>query len=259
VAARFPAVRSSGLCAGLWSPGEVGVDPRQIIAELPDWLTRTLDVTFAFSTSVLGYDLPHIATTSGSWQARRLVICTGADFRDLAPEAFAASGLVPCKLQMMRSGAYGSRFRLGTLLAAGLTLSHYGSFANCSTLPALKQRLAVEMPEYGRFGIHVMVAQNESGELVIGDSHEYGDAIGPFSQTHIDELILRYLRTFVTIPDLSIAARWHGIYVKHPSQPYVLARPNKDVLAVTGVGGAGMTLSFGLAELIVNDYLGVKQ
>jgi FAD dependent oxidoreductase TIGR03364 len=195
-------------------------------------------------------------TTNGIWSARRLVICTGSDFRELAAEAFARSGLVPCKLQMMRSQAYGDRFRVGTHLAAGLTLRHYPSFAKCPTLPSLARRLDADLPDHGRYGIHVLVAQNDAGELVIGDSHEYGDAIEPFDKPEIDELILAYLRTFVTVPDLTIAARWHGIYVKHPTDSYVVARPSPETLAVTGVGGAGMTLSFGLAEQLVTDWLG---
>ncbi|HTU92918.1 MAG TPA: TIGR03364 family FAD-dependent oxidoreductase, partial [Gemmataceae bacterium] len=256
VAARFPAIRQESLCAALWSPLEVVVDPRQVIAQLPSWLTRTLGVAFAFGTAALRYECPRLVTTNGEWSLGSLVICSGADFRELAPLAFAESGLVPCKLQMMRSQAYGERFRLGTLLAAGLTLRHYPSFATCPTLPELSRRLDAELPEYGRFGIHVLVSQNQQGELVIGDSHEYGDAIEPFDKPHIDDLILAYLRTFVNIPDLTIAACWHGVYVKHPTEPYLIARPTPETLAVTGVGGAGMTLSFGLAEQVVRDWRG---
>jgi FAD dependent oxidoreductase TIGR03364 len=255
VEARFPAVVQSGLCAGLWSPTELAVDPRQVIAELPAWLNRTLGVEFVFGTAVLSYDLPRVVTTNGDWSARRLLICTGADFRELAPTAFADSGLVPCKLQMMRSQPFGDCFRVGTHLAAGLTLRHYASFAKCPTLPALARRLSAELPEYIQFGIHVLVSQNECGELTLGDSHEYGDAIEPFDNPRIDELILAYLKTFLTIPELKIAARWHGIYVKHPEAAYVIARPAPDTSAVTGLGCAGMTLSFGLAEQVVTDWL----
>jgi D-hydroxyproline dehydrogenase subunit beta len=255
VRARFPAVRETGLRLGLWSPGEVGVDPRQVVAGLPEWLKRTFGVTFAFETAVLRHDLPRISTTNGEWLAKRLVICTGVDFQQLAPAAFAQAGLVACKLQMMRSQPYGTRFRLGTLLAAGLTLRHYSSFKGCPTLPKLIRRLDAELPEHARFGIHVLVAQNANGELVIGDSHEYGNAIDPFDKTRIDDLILQYLETFLTVPDLRIVARWHGLYVKHPSKPYVVAHPSPQTLAVTGVGGAGMTLSFGLAEQTVKQWL----
>lgn len=253
---RFPAVVPSALRAGLWSPVELAVDPRQVVAELPGWLERTYGVEFAFGTPVLGHDLPRIVTPDREVRVRRLAICTGVDFRELVPAAFAESGLVPCKLQMMRSQAFGNRFHIGTHLAAGLTLRHYTSFAKCPTLPALAHRLDAEYPEYRRYGIHVLVSQNERGELVLGDSHEYGDAIEPFDNSRIDDLVLAYLHTFLKVQDLTIAARWHGLYVKHPTDPYVVARPSPNVVAVSGVGGAGMTLSFGLAEQVVNDWLG---
>ena len=252
---RFPAVVPAGLRAALWSPVELAVDPRQVITELPAWLARTYGVDFAFGTPVLGHDLPRVITPDGEWLVRRLVICTGTDFRELAPAAFAESGLVQVKLQMMRSQPYGDHFQIGTHVAAGLTLRHYASFANCPTLPALARRLDAELPEYGRHGIHVLVAQNGLGELTIGDSHEYGDAIEPFDNPRIDELILAYLHKFLRAPDLAIAARWHGLYVKHPTSAYVVAGVAPQILAVTGVGGAGMTLSFGLAEQVVNDWL----
>src|SRR5262249_28087070 len=165
VAARFPAVVQAGLRAGLWSPTELAVDPRQVIAELPGWLARNLGVDFAFGTPVLGHHLPRVVPLDGDRVVRRLVICPGTDFRELAPAEFADSGLVPVKLQMMRSQAFGDRFQVGTHLAAGLTLRHYASFARCPTLPALTRRLDAELPEYGRDGIHVLGSQNGRGEL----------------------------------------------------------------------------------------------
>jgi FAD dependent oxidoreductase TIGR03364 len=213
-------------------------------------------VDFAFDTAVLRYDSPRVITPRREYVARRLVLCTGADFQEVAPAAFADSGLVACKLQMMRSQAYGGGFHLRTMLAAGLTLRHYRAFADCPTLPALCRRFDAELPDYGRFGIHVLVSQNAQGEITLGDSHEYGDAIEPFDKPIIDELVLKYLQTFVALPELTITARWHGVYIKHPTEPYLVARPSPDMLAVTGVGGAGMTLSLGLAEQVVNDWLG---
>jgi FAD dependent oxidoreductase TIGR03364 len=256
VAARFPAVVQSGLRAALWSPTELAVDPREVIGQLPVWLARTYGVQFRFGTPVLGYDETHVVTPDGDHRVRRLLICTGIDFRELAPRAFADNGLVPCKLQMMRSQAFGTHFRLGSHLAAGLTLRHYASFAHCPTLPKLVKRLDEQYPEHVRYGIHVLVSQNGIGELTIGDSHEYGDAVQPFDNVHIDQLILDYLRTFLIVPDLRIVSRWHGVYLKHPTEPYVVARLGSNVLVVTGTGGMGMTLSFGLAEQVITEWLG---
>ncbi|MCX7699484.1 MAG: TIGR03364 family FAD-dependent oxidoreductase [Gemmataceae bacterium] len=256
VTSRFPAVRCEGLRAGLWSDQEVTVDPRQVIADLPRWLERNLGVTFLWGTPVMGFDPPRVLTPTGEWRAARLIVCTGVDYRELAPASFVQCGLIHCKLQMMRTAPCFDRIRLGTMLAAGLTLGHYPAFASCPTLPALKQRLQSELPEYIRYGIHVMAAQNGRGEIVLGDSHEYGEEIEPFDKPQIDELVLQYLQKFLRWPDLEIASRWHGTYVRHPTDPYVITRPASDVWVVTGVGGAGMTLSMGLAEMVIRECLG---
>jgi FAD dependent oxidoreductase TIGR03364 len=253
---RFPEVVTTGLRLGLWSPVEVTVDPRQVIADLPEWLQRAHGVDFVFDAPLLDFTSPHVHTAAGDFRAPRLLVCTGADFRTLAPNVFTDAGMTLCKLQMMRSQPFGSAFRAGAMLAAGLTLRHYRAFAKCPTLPEVVARLDRDLPAYTRFGIHVLLSQNEAGELTIGDSHEYDEAIEPFDKPEIDELILRYLRTMIRVPGLRVASRWHGIYLKHPTEPYVIADPRPDMRVVTGVGGNGMTLSFGLAERVVQQWLG---
>jgi FAD dependent oxidoreductase TIGR03364 len=252
---KSPAVRGESLLAGMWSPTETCVDPREVVDALPNWLAHKYGVHFEFGCPVAGYDRPYVKAGGREWAADHLWVCTGDDFHTLYPEAFESSGLFRCKLQMMRTTAYGHRWRLGPMLAAGLTLRHYLAFAHCPTLPALRARVAAEMPENDQFGIHLMASQNGHGEVVIGDSHEYGEAIQIFDKARIDELILAYLHTFLQIPELRIASRWHGTYAKHPTDPYWIARPAPGVTVVTGVGGNGMTLSFGLAEQVVSEML----
>jgi FAD dependent oxidoreductase TIGR03364 len=248
---RAPAVRSEGLCAGLWSPTEVCVDPRAVVPGLAAWLAAAHGVHFEFSCAVAAYDRPRLRAGGREWSAERLVVCAGDDLQSLFPDALGGLGLVRCKLQMLRSAPMPAGWRIGPMLAGGLTLTHYQSFRTSPSLPALVARIEREQPAYRRHGIHVMVSQHAAGELTIGDSHEYGDAITPFDQPEIDDLVLRYLAGFLDAPGLRIAARWHGIYAKHPSEPYTITQPAPGVTAVTGVGGAGMTLSFGLAEEVV--------
>jgi FAD dependent oxidoreductase TIGR03364 len=256
VRAKSRAVKLDGLQLALWSPTETCVDPREVIACLPGWLTRQYGVAFRFGQAVTGYDPPRVYHGSASISTDRLWVCSGDDFHSLFPEALQALGLIRCKLQMMRSQPFASEWRLGPMLAGGLTLRHYAAFAECPSLPALRRRVASESPQFDRYGIHVMASQNQAGEVVIGDSHEYGDAIEPFDKSAIDDLVLDYLHSFVAIPGLHIASRWHGTYVKHPTQPYAVVHPAAGATAVTGVGGAGMTLSFGLAEQVVGDVIG---
>ncbi len=256
VAGRAPAVRQDGLQGAMWSEGEVCVDPREAIARLPGWLARRFGVTFAFGRAVTDYDGETVRAGESSCDASRLWVCSGDDLATLYPEALGGLGLVRCKLQMMRSQAFGDSFRLGPMLAAGLTLRHYKSFEVCPSLAAVRERVTREAPWFDGFGIHVMASQHGTGEVTLGDSHEYGDRIEPFDKAEIDGRILDYLETFLAIPGLAIASRWHGIYCKHPERPYLVVKPADGVTAVTGLGGAGMTLSFGLAEHVVANELG---
>jgi FAD dependent oxidoreductase TIGR03364 len=253
---RFPAARPDGLLAGMWSPVETAVDPREVVAVLPEWLARVHGVQFQFGVPVVGYERPTVQTPMGAWTADRLVVCSGDELQALFPEQFAALELKRCKLQMMRTTSLTPGWWLGPMLAAGLTLRHYAAFADCPTLYALNRRLIQEMPDYIRYGIHVMATQNGRGELVIGDSHEYGKDVDIFDKSKIDDLILAYLRTFLAAPEFRVATRWHGVYVKHTEEPWFYGRPADGAMLVTGVGGAGMTLSFGLAEKVVAELLG---
>jgi hypothetical protein len=145
--------------------------------------------------------------------------------------------------------------QLGTILAAGLTLGHYESFRTCPGLGAMRTRMATDWPRQIAHGVHVLVSQHDGGHLVLGDSHEYDDAITPFDRRDIDDLVLDYLRTFLQVEPLDVEQRWHGIYVKHPNEPYCIVSPEDGVAAVAGLGGHGMTLSFALAEQVVASAL----
>lgn len=248
-----PAVRRDGVRAGLWSATEVCVDPPAVVPGLAAWLARAHGVRVERDCAVTAYDCPRLVAGGREWTADRLIVCAGDDLQSLFPDALGTPGLERCKLQMLRSDPMPAGWRIGPMLAGGLTLTHYQSFRGCASLPALVARVERELPEYRRYGIHVMVSQHASGALTIGDSHEYGDAITPFDRPEIDHLVLDYLASFLQAPPLRIAARWHGIYVRHPSEPFVVLQPAPGVTAVTGVGGAGMTLSFGLAGEVVRE------
>jgi FAD dependent oxidoreductase TIGR03364 len=244
-----PAVRADGLLGSLWSPTELAVDPREAVRAIPSWLSEKLRVQLHFGVEVRHVQDNQIETSDGRrYAAPRIVICGGADLRALFPETLAAARLRLCKLQMLRTPPQPAGWRAGPHIASGLTLRHYANFEVCSSLAALKARVARETPELDRYGIHVMLAQNGRGEAVLGDSHEYDAAIEPFDKTEIDDLMLRELRKIIDLHDWTIAERWHGIYAKCVNAPYFTARPSPRVQIVTGLGGAGMTLSFGVAE-----------
>lgn len=250
--AKSPAVVPDGLLGALWSSTEVIVDPRQAIAQLPAYLAATYGVRFFFNTAITEIASPNLSAGKQHWQAERIIVCSGADFETLYPELYAQSGLTKVKLQMLRTQPQPNGWRAGVALCAGLTLTHYAAFADCPSLPALKERIACELPQFPQWGIHVMLSQNASGELILGDSHEYGLSPDPFDRAEINDLVLDYLRGFARFPEPRIAATWHGIYAKLPGKTEWLAEPEPGVTIVNALSGAGMTLSFGLAEEVLN-------
>ncbi|HVU54411.1 MAG TPA: TIGR03364 family FAD-dependent oxidoreductase [Puia sp.] len=243
-----------GLLGGLYSRDELIVDPREAIAALPGWLTRQYKVTFHWGkcVSYISDQVVYIGNEE-EYEADLVFVCNGADFETLYPEHFVRQPVTKCKLQMMRLAPQPMDWRIGPALCGGLSLTHYNSFKAAPSLAGLKRRYAEEMAGYLEWGIHVMVSQNGRGELTVGDSHEYGLTHDPFDKELINRMILDYLRRFVRVRDWSVTQTWNGIYTKlTDGEADLFFSPEPYVYVINGVGGAGMTLSFGLAEELVD-------
>ncbi len=245
---RTSAVRREGLIGALWSATEITVDPRLVISRIPAFLTERYGVTFHFNSPVKEVDAYLLRTNSCRCRADMVVVANGDDFQTLYPELFQKQGLTRCKLQMLRTVEQPEHWALGPSLAFGLTFRHYPTFSICDSLAALKARVARETPEFDRWGIHVMASENSSRQITLGDSHEYGLEVDIFDKAHVNDLILRYAREYLRVPDLTIAESWHGVYAKHPDKQVLRLMPAEGVRVVTVTSGIGMTLSFGLAE-----------
>jgi D-hydroxyproline dehydrogenase subunit beta len=245
---RFSYLRSNVRMA-MMSNTELVVDPREVPMKFSAFLREAHGVEFLFGSAVTGVDNGVVRFATGESMAGSVVIvCPGDDMRTLFPQQLAERSLVRCKLQMQRTVPQPRSWRLGPHLAGGLTLLHYEAFRSCPSITQLAARMDAEYAEYRKWGIHVMVSQNAGGECVIGDSHEYGGDITQFEKTHIDDLVLEYLRSFVRIPDQRIEARWSGFYAKDPAGPHTVVGIDDRTVVVTGLGGAGMTLGPVLGE-----------
>jgi FAD dependent oxidoreductase TIGR03364 len=240
-------VNRKGLLGGLYSPLELNVNPREAIYSITDWLQGQDNCDIRTDEKVLHAQTGRLCTTKQEYRADYIFVCSGSDFKSLFADEFRESNLVNCKLQMMRSTAQHESFRLGPTLCAGLTLRHYASFRNCRSLNALKERFHREMKAYEKWGIHVMVSQNQQNQLIIGDSHEYGYTFDPFNKKEINDHIIDYMKRFLNVHPLKIEETWYGVYSKNPAGTFYVSEPDKNVRIITGFGGAGMTLSFGHA------------
>jgi FAD dependent oxidoreductase TIGR03364 len=247
------AVNPSGLKGALWNADEMIVESRVAIEKLPAYLKEKYGVVFHFNTAVSEISYPSVKSGRHSWEADLVFLCSGPDLETLYPEVFAANYFTKSKLQMMRLIMQPDGWRIGPSLCGGLSLIHYKGFEAAASLPALKAYYETTMPDYIKWGIHVMVSQNAEGELTIGDSHEYGLVFDPFDKAFINKLIIDYMKQFAAFKDWSMIQSWHGIYPKRTNGEIdFIYSPEQGVTIVNGLGGNGMTLSFGLAEEVVS-------
>ena len=245
---KYPVVNSHNLLGGLYSATEMIIDPREGIAKLPIYLKDQLGVQFIWGKAVTKVTANKLWMGDATLEADLICVCSGADFKTLFPEQFAALPITKCKLQMMRF-TNGNKDRMGTSLCGGLSLIHYNSFKVAPSLQKLKDRYQQQMQPYIEKGIHVMVAQNQAGELTVGDSHEYATTFDPFDEMAVNKLITDYLHQFALCGNWQLAQTWNGIYPKMTNGATDLfLNPQPGVYILNGLGGAGMTLSFGFAE-----------
>lgn len=250
-----PVAKTKGCKGGLFSPDEIIVNPREVLATLPSYLEETYGTVFHWGKCITHITNQTVYTGKSKIKEADLIfICSGADFETLYPDLFSQLPLTKCKLQMMRTVPQPHNHRIGPSLCGGLSLIHYKSFQESPSLPKLVARLNHEFPEYIQWGIHVMVSQNQIGELTIGDSHEYGPTHDPFDRSLINNLILNYLNKFTALKDYTIAETWNGVYSKSTEGATELfVSPEPGIYIINALGGAGMTLSFGLAEELVKS------
>jgi FAD dependent oxidoreductase TIGR03364 len=255
IAVKFPHVKQAQLMGGLYSSDEMIVDPRIAVANVSEYLKEFSAVEFLWNHTVQEVGNGYVKSGHLVLNADKIFVCSGPDIETLFPAEFNALPIVKCKLQMMRMAMPIYR-SISTSVCGGLSLLHYNSFKQAPSLPILREKIATEMPEYIQYGIHVMVSQHEAGELTVGDSHEYGFTFDPFDQQHINDLILSYLNRFMNAESWQLRATWNGVYPKMTDgSSWYFSEPINDVYILNGLGGAGMTLSFGVAEKMVEEVI----
>jgi len=249
---KSPGINTEGLKGALWSGTEMILEARLAIGAVARYLAEKHQVSFHWNTAISQVEKGKVVSGKQSWEADEIFVCGGAEFETLYPELFAASGITKCKLQMMRLAAQPNDWRFGPALCGGLSMIHYPGFQAAPSLPHLRKRYEEQYTEELRWGIHVMACQNHTGEITVGDSHEYGLVHDPFDKDFINQMILQYLGTFTNFKDTQVVQTWNGILPKMTTgQTELVMEPEPGVTIINGLGGNGMTLSFGLCEQII--------
>ena len=252
VLANYNGINENGLLGALRSEDEIIIDPREGIKHLPAYLTQKYGVSFIWGTAITSVTSHAAFAGKTKYAADIVCVCSGQDFETLYPDQFKAQPIIKTKLQMMRFKHKDPNYKIGASVCGGLSLLHYKSFTASSALTKLRLKIEEEIPEYLKYGIHVMVSQNNQGELTVGDSHEYALDFEPFDKTEINEMILAYLKKFMHIDQWDMIQSWNGIYpIMTNGAAELFLNPEPGVYILNGIGGHGMTMSFGFAEEMI--------
>lgn len=244
---RLAPIPTAGLVGGLHAALDLRVDPRRATAALASLLDEDAGAQLLWNAPVHAVASGAVQSTVGEVRAPVVIVCPGPDHDWLGPElSLGRPGLTRCKLQMMRVAAPGGR-RYGPALLTALSLARYPGFSVRPGAAELSARLSEERPELTRAGIHLIVTQLPGGDLLLGDTHEYGHTVSPFGDERLDELVLAEARRLLGVDGLEVRERWHGVYPSAPGDPFLTVSPLPGVAVVEVVSGVGMTTALGLA------------
>ena len=245
----------SDLKGALYSPHELRLESRTVIPALAAWLEAT-GVVFFNETVAFETTPPQLRTSRGPIQAAAVVVCPGEDFVTLYPDLIARYGLRKCRLSMLKLADPG--FRLPGALMSDLSLVRYRGYGDLPEARALEAKLRAEQPSHFANGVHLIVAQGADGGLIVGDSHHYDRLPAPFAPAEAERDILDEFARATGRAAPPVLERWTGVYAVADDRTYLIDTPEPGVRLAMVTSGTGASTSFGIAEKVLGDLLGLK-
>lgn len=255
-----PALRGDRIMAAALSTREVRVDPRAALPALTRY-ARSIGVDVRFQEPVASVSAGEVHLCSGeTLHAQTILVCAGALMRRLAPPGLAKTLPTCTKLHMLRLRLRAGAGNLSAPVISDLTLARYPGFADLPEAAALKARLAVTDSDMLADGIHIIAVRNQDGTVTLGDSHHdcQGDTANPFQSADIDMRIVQAANRFLDLDGSQVVERWTGAYPKAEGADWLVVETAPGVWCAGVLGGKGMTLSFGFAELLL-DKVGLRE
>lgn len=253
---KFDGLRSDYCKGGLFFPQELSVDSAEMIIKLHTLLKEKLDLKIFYDTTVIEtYEDDHQCTAISSegtkFNASKIIICSGHEFKTLYPNIFNESDLVVSKLQMLQTKPQGIYSLQGNILT-GLSIRRYESFQECPSYSQIKS-LEDENSFEKKYGVHILFKQALDGSIILGDSHEYAsakdsDSLGYDLNMEIDEFMINEAKKIIDLPTYEIQRRWFGIYSQCKDKDILEYNPSPNIHIVTAIGGKGMTASGGYSK-----------
>jgi FAD dependent oxidoreductase TIGR03364 len=238
---RNPALRGR-FRAGLWCGADAVVEPGGVLPALREHLNGPGYHWLPGRTAVALRGTAVVDQTGEVHAGDLLLVCPGARADGPVGELLEGAPVRRVRLQMLQTEPLGET--LATSLADEDSLRYYPAFAGSelSALPA-------QDPDAARVALQLLVSQRRTGELTVGDTHEYDE---PFDFA-VDEgpyrILADRLRAILGREVPPIRRRWAGMYSQHTGGGLChRARVASSTWVLTGPGGRGMTLAPALAQ-----------
>jgi FAD dependent oxidoreductase TIGR03364 len=219
---------------------------REAIPQLIDYLRRDLGVQFHFSTLVRDIQPGQLRSTAGNFHAPQIVLCSGHDYQTLLADQIAALQPQICRLQMLRARPE-ANLNLQHALLTGLSCVHYGAFADLPEAAAVQAQILREAPHLHEHGIHLLISPTPYGELIIGDSHDYGSDPSPFNAEQVDNWLLELAEQTLGCR-VRVVERWQGVYGARGPAPFSFLEAAPGVHVALMHTGVGMSVGPAMAE-----------
>ena len=239
----------------LYSPYEFRVESKEAIPQLASYLQTTIGVDFYWETEVLSIDDSSVHTSNNQFDAQRIVVCPGAELTGIAKPYIEKHDLKLCTLQMLRIQVQEGFILPGSVMTDN-SLARYLGWSELPEAKALKERIAIEMPEYVKEGIHLIVVQSADGSLVVGDSHRYGSSENVFASDKIEQLIIELMYRVLSITEHTVIERWTGVYPVSNAFDALIEKVSPTMRVVIVSSGTGASTAFGLAKDNFDEWLG---
>lgn len=252
---KYPGLKADYVKGGLFFPQELTVDPLLAIHRIIAFLREKYDLAYfpaaaVNEIAVSGSGLQLNNNRRLSITAAKVIVCSGSDFQTLFPDLFLDSGLQNVKLQMLLTKPQ-ANLRIPGSVLTGWTIRRYESFQECPSYLEIKAKEDSEA-YHRRLGIHILFKQTADGSVILGDSHEYWDVNGKemvdfqIDET-INQAIIEAARDIYDLETYDLQKTWIGVYSQCKDRDLFEQEVMPNVHIVTGIGGKGMTGSFGFA------------
>lgn len=255
---------------GLHLHEDLRVNPREVVPKVVSWLEGE-GVQFQWGTLVTGFDDHQVFTSRGPIETDRIVVTVNHDLDHLFPNMGKEFDLQRCALQMLRVEPATPQ-HLRSAVLSGTSMLRYDGFQNLPARQEVYDEIDSQRSILLASACNLMATQLPDGSLLLGDTHVYGNTVGPFMSGEWAEMLLTAGAELLGFEFSRISEYWQGTYLSsqlggldadsqatggdsstgasYGRGQLLHHRPLPHIDVVSALSGIGMTTAFGLADWV---------